>query len=410
MTNNDEFDVDLELEDGNADTFAEDPGFEEEQPAKAKKSGGGFFVKFLLFLVLVAGGLFASVKYLGVQLPFEVPYLNQLAGVQAPATPAAQQPSEQQTAAVDLSAGAAGQPAAMEAIDGWVDDPTAAAADTAADTGNVMVGDAGMLDDGMSGDPAGAVDTTDAAMDPAVTATTPVDDFGLPPTTEGATDLSATTDTGAADVWGSMPEAQQDTQDTASVSEDPFGATALETPSVEETPVVTSPVPTDTAVAATTTAAVTAPVNDVALADLEKKVTALEKSLADLQKNTATKSDIDALKTALANIEKSVADTPTAVKPAPAKAEAKATADEEVKSSPAKKTSVTAAKKAPVVRKSWVLRSAKPGMAWISEKGTGEIKTISVGDTVAGIGKVTAIAKDSSGLWVVNGTQGKINQ
>jgi intracellular multiplication protein IcmG len=49
-------------------------------------------------------------------------------------------------------------------------------------------------------------------------------------------------------------------------------------------------------------------------------------------------------------------------------------------------------------------------MAWISEKGSDEIKTISVGDTVSGIGKVTAIAKDDGGRWVVNGTQGKINQ
>lgn len=377
MTNNDEFDVDLELEDDAADAFADDAGFQDEadQPAKQKKSGGGFLVKLLLVLVLAAGGVFASVKYLGVQLPFNVPYLNELAGVEKPVP---QQPVQtaQGNPAVDLSTDTMTDTMAQQT------DGAGAAVDWADD---VMMSDAGTDagDDVMVGD---ADATTSAAMD----------DFGLPPTTEDATDLS--TAGAAADAntgWGDMPVEDQDAQDTAAAA-DPFGDVPLT--DVPDTPVVTPPVSATTTAVTTTTASA---VDNKAVAALEQKVARLETTLNDLKKTTATKSDVDALKASLAKIEKAVAAAPAAA--------AKTTASESVKSAPVS-TATTASKKAPVVRKSWVLRSAKPGMAWISEKGSDEIKTISVGDTVSGIGKVTAIAKDDGGRWVVNGTQGKINQ
>lgn len=404
MTNNDEFDVDLELENDVAEDFAEEAGFEEEQPVKTKKSGGGFggfLVKFLLLLVLIAGGLFASVKYLGVQLPFDVPYLNELAGVQPAPAPAPNKPAAPQTASVDLSAETP-QPAAMEAVGGWEDDPTATAG---ADSAHVMTGDVGVMDD--------------FAADNSTTQNTGLDEFGLPPSTEGATDLSATTGTGFTDDWGVTPAAPQDTQqaDTSAVAaaDEFFGTPA--TPA--DTPVTAPVVETEVAAPVTSikapaeTAAVAATADTAAVKALEKKIGDLEKSLADLRKNTATKADIDALKASLAKIEKAAAAAPAATTKTESvkaeKTETKAAAPEEAKPAPVKKATTTATK-TPVARKSWVLRSAKPGMAWISEKGSGEIKTIAVGDTVTGIGKVTAIAKDDSGRWVVSGTQGKINQ
>ncbi len=396
MTNNDEFDVDLELDGDAADTFADDAGFQDEaeQPAKQKKSGGGFLVKLLLVLILAAGGLFASVKYLGVQLPFDVPYLNELAGVEKPVPQQPAQPTTQDNAAVDLSTdttmagieadtGTGAQPDGTGAALDWADDTMTS--DTGMDAGNnVMVGDA---------DASGITDMTGADADTTTPAS--VDDFGLPPTTDGATDLStpdATADANAG--WGDMPVEDQEAQDAAAAA-DPFGDVPMT--DVPDTPVVTSPVPT-------TTTTVSVPAADnAAVAALEKKVATLETTLNDLKKTTATKSDVDALKASLAKIEKAVAGAPADTK----LADIKTTTSEDVKPAPVK---TTATKKAPVVRKSWVLRSAKPGMAWISEKGSAEIKTISVGDTVSGIGKVTAIAKDDGGRWVVNGTQGKINQ
>jgi hypothetical protein len=58
----------------------------------------------------------------------------------------------------------------------------------------------------------------------------------------------------------------------------------------------------------------------------------------------------------------------------------------------------------------WVLKSARPGSAWVSMPGSSEIRTVSVGDALPGVGKVTAIDKDANGRWMVTGTRGTINQ
>jgi len=59
--------------------------------------------------------------------------------------------------------------------------------------------------------------------------------------------------------------------------------------------------------------------------------------------------------------------------------------------------------------KSWVLRSAQPGKAVISEKGSNDLRTIEVGDTVSGIGRVQAI-DIIGGKWVVKGTQNSVSR
>ena len=58
----------------------------------------------------------------------------------------------------------------------------------------------------------------------------------------------------------------------------------------------------------------------------------------------------------------------------------------------------------------WVLRAASPGKAWVSEKGSNELRVVKAGETLEGIGKVNAIVKDSSGRWVVDGVGGRISQ
>ncbi|MCB1563425.1 MAG: hypothetical protein KDJ75_07620 [Alphaproteobacteria bacterium] len=57
----------------------------------------------------------------------------------------------------------------------------------------------------------------------------------------------------------------------------------------------------------------------------------------------------------------------------------------------------------------WVLRSAQPGKAVLSEKGSNDLKTVEVGDSLKGIGKIVAIQK-VDGRWVVQGMQGIISQ
>jgi len=57
----------------------------------------------------------------------------------------------------------------------------------------------------------------------------------------------------------------------------------------------------------------------------------------------------------------------------------------------------------------WVLRSASPGQAWVSTSATSsDLKQLQVGDSLAGIGRVTAIQHQGDD-WVVQGTQGSIH-
>lgn len=57
----------------------------------------------------------------------------------------------------------------------------------------------------------------------------------------------------------------------------------------------------------------------------------------------------------------------------------------------------------------WQLRSAQPGKALISESGSSDFRTVVVGDTLRGLGKIVSIDIED-GKWVVTGTQGRILQ
>lgn len=58
----------------------------------------------------------------------------------------------------------------------------------------------------------------------------------------------------------------------------------------------------------------------------------------------------------------------------------------------------------------WVLRAAKPGVAWVAKKGSDDLQMVNVGDTLAGVGTVTSISQDSMGQWVIDGSRGHIHQ
>lgn len=57
----------------------------------------------------------------------------------------------------------------------------------------------------------------------------------------------------------------------------------------------------------------------------------------------------------------------------------------------------------------WELRSAQPGRAYVSIKGSNDVQVIEQGDTLHGIGKILSIS-NKNGLWVVQGTNSNITQ
>lgn len=61
------------------------------------------------------------------------------------------------------------------------------------------------------------------------------------------------------------------------------------------------------------------------------------------------------------------------------------------------------------VRVVWELRSAQPGKATLSQKGSNDLKTVEIGTFLSGIGHIQSIQIEN-GLWVVRGTKGTISQ
>ena len=64
----------------------------------------------------------------------------------------------------------------------------------------------------------------------------------------------------------------------------------------------------------------------------------------------------------------------------------------------------------PKAHKNWVLRSAKPGVAWISEKNSNDLKKIKVGDTISGLGNIQSITHTRSQGWVIQASLGSLKQ
>lgn len=60
---------------------------------------------------------------------------------------------------------------------------------------------------------------------------------------------------------------------------------------------------------------------------------------------------------------------------------------------------------APVKDVAWVLRSAQPGSAMVAPKSGGDMRSVSVGDTLSGLGRIVSIEQQGN-RWVVKGTQG----
>ncbi len=131
--------------------------------------------------------------------------------------------------------------------------------------------------------------------------------------------------------------------------------------------------------------------------DIEESVQSLKEEIAELRSRPAAEAPEKKakLKKAESNpeplenaaIEETVEEAAPAPVPAPKKA--------------------AAAKPAPTSQ--WELRAAQPGRAWVSPQGSRDMQSVVVGDTLAGIGKVTGIVYQN-GQWTIQGTQGAIHQ
>ncbi|MBI1215650.1 MAG: hypothetical protein GC185_07520 [Alphaproteobacteria bacterium] len=133
---------------------------------------------------------------------------------------------------------------------------------------------------------------------------------------------------------------------------------------------------------------------------LETKVGALESKLNDMAASAVRKSDLAALQSSIDQLRREMSSGSASRHAAPAVTHHKATQAATHHAAPAHAA----------VSTHWVLKSAKPGTAWVSAKGSDDMRTVSVGSSLPGIGKVTDVSQDAGGRWVVTGTHGKVRQ
>ena len=145
---------------------------------------------------------------------------------------------------------------------------------------------------------------------------------------------------------------------------------------------------------------------------LESEIKAQETTIEDLRNEIdALKKDLEMAKNAQAEAVKIAAKSAT---PAPAPEDKAISTPKEIKSMPEQNSAkTTAATPAPrkVVRRpaTWVLKSAQPGKATIADTGSGDLKTIEIGQKVSGLGQILSIQIEN-GLWVVRGSKKTVSQ
>ncbi|HEU4839473.1 MAG TPA: hypothetical protein VFS88_08705 [Micavibrio sp.] len=137
--------------------------------------------------------------------------------------------------------------------------------------------------------------------------------------------------------------------------------------------------------------------------DLEQMVESLKAEIAELKKRPvpAAAEPVSSKKPAAAEEpEADEASDEVVEEEAPKPAVKKAAKPKPVK---------TAAKKPAVATGRWELRAAQPGRAWVSRPGERDMQSVEVGQSLTGIGRVTAILYQNR-RWTVQGTSGQINQ
>ncbi len=197
-------------------------------------------------------------------------------------------------------------------------------------------------------------------------------------------------------------------EDPAAVPAPDFAAPATETPveaPAEPAPVMAAPV--------------AAGADPAQIAELQEKLTAsqtrvaeLEKSLQAAQQQKADPGTAAADAKTISDLEAKVADLEGKLAAHPAvQAEAQPASQPKPAVSaapPRAKAPAATAKPSSKVISSWQLRGAQPGQAMLANR-NGDIRSVSVGDSLPGLGKILSVEQSSSG-WVVRGTQGRVVQ
>ena len=148
-------------------------------------------------------------------------------------------------------------------------------------------------------------------------------------------------------------------------------------------------------VAATTTTATTSPASSNNK-ELEDKIDRLEQQIAAMNRAAP-------VTVATESAPKPVMTAPVYHRPAPHKVVHKIVKKPSVE---VEKDALPPAPTPPA--QTWVLRAAMPGQAWVATSATShDLKAVHVGDTLPGVGRVTAI-QDQNGSWSVKGTTGSI--
>ncbi len=161
------------------------------------------------------------------------------------------------------------------------------------------------------------------------------------------------------------------------------------------------------------------------ITNLEGGVHQVSSKIAALESKPAATSDVDGLNKTIQVLERKISslENVAAVAPAPVVTPDVAKIDKPT-FVPAAPEPVTASPKAPIVETpkratktepaaasarsvDWVLRSAQLGAAMVVPKAGGDMRTIRVGDSLSGLGRITAIEQRGS-RWVVQGTLGTL--
>lgn len=129
--------------------------------------------------------------------------------------------------------------------------------------------------------------------------------------------------------------------------------------------------------------------------DLKETVKRLEAKLSGLSSATAAPaaSSVSGKKPVRKESEKKVRSSSVAVSSKPRASATKAAGP-----------SLTA-QRAPALE----IRAAQPGRAWVARPGDNDLQSVSVGDSLPGVGRVTSIAQ-VGGRWIVEGTKGRLSQ
>lgn len=153
------------------------------------------------------------------------------------------------------------------------------------------------------------------------------------------------------------------------------------------------------------------------LDDISRRLSAMENEIATLQSQSGqSPSGSDpAMAKKLSSLEKTVSQLETALEngarnPAPRVTTGSGTVKAASrKTVTAPKTTTTKASTTTKAGVKWTLKSAQPGHAMVSQGTSDDVRSVAVGDSLTGIGRITGIYQGPGG-WVVEGTTGRINQ